>query len=483
MVASVNASPIVTYDGRDMPAPKFATSRDPGRPTLGTRQAAFAEIWLRQPLMPWQRYVVDVAGEVNEDGTPRYPVVVVTGPRQGGKSHLSLARTGERCFSRPRFRAWYTAQTGGDARDQFLKFDEENLNETPLRRFVKTLRGNGHEVMKFPNQSTIRPHPPTETSLHGKQSDQNDIDEAWAFTAEDGAMLMQAIAPTQLTRPHAQTWIWSAGGTAASTWLAEFVSRGRAADPDIAYFEWGIPDDMSLEDLAAIATYHPAYGHTVTLDSIRKLRTILSSDAEFARAVGNRWTEIIGGAIPAAQWKAARHSQEIPADVAVSYGAARAADGSEVAIAAAANVGGLIVGEVLEVVPHAFGAELTVMEWIDGQPVAVDPFGPSATLADALTRAGATVLPQNSRDTAAGVDTFLDGLAAGVYRFRHSAALDAAVKVAGTRRVGDGGKAWARVSAGASIAALEAASQAAWALTHRPAPSAKPRDYFPGMAS
>jgi hypothetical protein len=88
--------------------------------------------------------------------------------------------------------------------------------------------------MKFPNLSQLRPHPPTEAALHGKQSDRNDIDEAWAFEEVRGKALMQAVAPTQLTRPHAQTFIWSAGGTAGSTWLADLVARGRGGDPGIA---------------------------------------------------------------------------------------------------------------------------------------------------------------------------------------------------------------------------------------------------------
>ncbi len=464
---------LVEYDGDQLPAPKFATPRNPDRQTLGTRQRQFSRIWLGRDLMPWQRWVADVGGELLPDGRPAYDLVVVTLQRQGGKSHLALTRSAERCLSRPQWRSWYTAQTGMDARDQFLKFDDEQLPGTPLRKLVRTLRGNGHEAMTFVNGSTIRPHPPTEKALHGKQSDESDIDEAWSFTATEGAQLLQAIGPTQLTRPHAQTWVWSAGGTAASTWLAELVARGRAGDPGLAFFEWGIPDDMDLGDLASIATYHPAYGHTVTLDSVRKLRTLLPNDAEFARAAGNRWTEAIGGVIPAELWTSLRYPDPIPESAAVGYGAARAADGSEVALCAAGRVDDRVVVEVLDVV-DAYGAGEQLHSWLGSDGVAIDPNGPSRALVDDAKRHKCRLLDMTGPDAAAGVDQLLDAMQAGRVLFRQHQQLDQAVRVAGTRRVGDGGRAWARVAAGASIATLDAATAAVWALDHQPRRKGKP---------
>lgn len=423
--------------------------------------------------MPWQQLVADVSGELADDErTPYYDLIVTTLQRQGGKTHLSMVKTGERCLSVPSWRAWYTAQTGFYARQAFLRF-VELIERTPLAHVTTTNRGNGHELLRFRNRSTLRPHPPNEEALHGEQSDENDVDEAWAHSEDEGKALMQAIGPTQLTRPGAQTWVWSAGGTAASTWLAQLIADGRNgidATSDglrVAYFEWGIPDDMDLGDLEGIASYHPAYGHTVTLDSIRKLRTLLPDDAEFARAAGNRWTEVIGGAIRAELWKARRYDPPIPDDVPVAYGAARAADGSHVVIAAAAHVGPHVVAEVLDVIP-TYGAEQTVASWLDGAAVAVSREGPNATLYDKLERQRVKLLDQQARDAAAAVDDVLDGLEDGAYRFRRHDVLDQAVRVAGTRRVGDGGKAWARVKSSHPVAALEAVTQAIWALEHRP---------------
>lgn len=451
------------------PPPKFHTTRDLSRPTLGGRQSQFGRIWLKSPFMPWQQDLADVAGELLPDGTLAYPLVVVTVQRQAGKSHLSLSQTGERCFSRPRFRAWYTAQTGGDARDQFLKFQDELVVGAPLERVVRTLRGNGHEEMKFPNGSSLRPHPPTETALHGKQSDRNDVDEAWAFTEDEGKLLMQAIAPTQLTRRGAQTWVWSAGGTASSTWLASLVARGRAGEPGLCYVEYGIPDDLPLDDLEAIAQHHPAYGHTVTLESIRNLRANLPDDAEFARAAGNRWTEVIGGGISGPEWESVAWADPIPDTAPVAFGAARAADGSETVLAAAGLVDGHPVVELVVQLP-SHGAAAVLKELAGDDGVTVDGSGSGATLADDLALVGAKTRVLTGRETVAACGRLTDAIAHRAIGIRRHPALDAAAAVAARRSVGDGGFVWARTGATASTAALEAATWAAYALVHKPAP-------------
>lgn len=464
----------------DHPGLKAHTPRNPDRPTRGPRIAKFSELFLRRTFMPWQRDLVDRAGELDSNGLPVYPVVLTTLQRQGGKSMVSLAKSAERGVSLPGARLWYTAQTGYDARDQWKEFaNYVEQPDIPLDLLTESLRGAGAEVMKFSNGSTLRPHPPTEKALHGKQSDQNDVDEAWAFTAAKGAELMQAIAPTQLTRPGAQTWIWSAGGTADSTWLAELVDLGRGGAPDICYTEYGIPDDLPLDDLHAIAMHHPAFGHTINLEAIKTLRANIRDDNEFARAAGNRWTEVIGGAIPAELWKAARWADPIPGAATIGYGAATSADRTETVVVAAAQVDGLVVGEVLDVIHNPYGAAPRVAGWAVDGPLAVDSRGPSASLADALADFPRLMSIGTAEATSAAAN-WLDGLNAGVIKARRHPSLDAAVQVAVKRTVADGAFLWARQSAGSSIAALEAFGLAAFAVGHRPTPVPAPRMRVPG---
>lgn len=470
-----------------MPPPKFSTRRDFSAPTTGGRQGAFARVWLGQPFMPFQQYVADVAGELrlNDAGlwVPRYSKVVYIAQRQVGKSHQSMARKGTSCFTRSGWRSWYTAQTGLDARKAFLKFHESLVTrQAPLASLVKLTRAQGSEAMVFPNGSAIRPHPPTEEKLHGEQSDDNDIDEAWAFSKEAGEALIQAGAPTKLTRPWAQTWIMSAGGTAESTWLAELVAAGRdGSDSSVCFIEFGIPEGANAEDLDLIAQYHPAYGHTVTMDALRIMRADFGSDAAgWARAGGNVWTEAIGGAIPWELYRDLAFDGVVPDTAESAIGAARSADGSQIAVVAAARVDGQVVVEVLDVFTPGSTSADRVKAWVEGDALAVARNGPSAGLAHKLETAKTRHLyALNGQEEAAAVTNFLDALDVQTFRrdpskatpeirFRRHPDLETAVPAAGTRQVGDGGQAWARVSAAAPIATVEAASLAVWALDHRP---------------
>ena len=64
------------------------TARNLERRTDGAIVARFAEL-LGTPLLPWQRLVADVAGEIDPDtGTYFYDTVILSTPRQCGKSTL-----------------------------------------------------------------------------------------------------------------------------------------------------------------------------------------------------------------------------------------------------------------------------------------------------------------------------------------------------------------------------------------------------------
>ena len=98
---------------RSLPSclPRFATRRR-DRPSFGWRLAKVAEM-LGQPFMPWQRLVADVGCELAPDGGPAYREVVVTVPRQSGKTSLFLSWQLDRCLNWGHLqRSTYTAHTG-----------------------------------------------------------------------------------------------------------------------------------------------------------------------------------------------------------------------------------------------------------------------------------------------------------------------------------------------------------------------------------
>ena len=97
--------------------PRYGTPRREDRPTRGGDVARFAQA-VGTDLMPWQRHVADVALEVEPStGRLRYRRVVLTVPRQSGKTTLMLATFLHRSLGMGSAQiSAYAAQNGLDAR-------------------------------------------------------------------------------------------------------------------------------------------------------------------------------------------------------------------------------------------------------------------------------------------------------------------------------------------------------------------------------
>lgn len=439
------------------------------------------------PLLPWQNLVSDVMGEVDERGRLIHSLGVVTVPRQSGKTTWVLANGVSVCMFRPKAKAWHTAQTGQDAREKFLEMADP-FAKSPMGKIAADLkRGAGATRLTFRNDSVFRPHPPTEDALHGQQSDVNNIDEGWSFDDQQGASLIQAIVPTQATRPGAQTIVTSTMGTADSTWFHALCDRGRAGDPGIAYFEWSIPDDADANDLDLVASYHPAYGRLIDMEALKKAHAIMAeTPGAFARAYGNRRTASAERVIGVEDWLRAQSNILIPESARPSFAAATSWNRDETAIAAAVQLpDGSILVEVIDVRPGtawAVSACADASKAADGAPVVVDRVGPSGPLADALAlRKLNLVTPSTGEVTTAAADLFdritnRDENDAPKPRilFRPNQALNEAVDRASKRMIGDGAWTWGRRTSNGSIAALEAATLAAWQAVRIPSPAPAP---------
>ena len=78
--------------------PRFGTPRNLERETLGPQVGEVARR-LGKSLMPWQQYAADIALEVDPvTGDLWYEEVVITVPRQSGKTTLILAIMVWRCI-------------------------------------------------------------------------------------------------------------------------------------------------------------------------------------------------------------------------------------------------------------------------------------------------------------------------------------------------------------------------------------------------
>lgn len=235
------------------------TKRDESRPTDGAIVARTAEM-LGKPLLPWQRYVADVAGEIDPaTGTYYYDRVVLSTPRQCGKSTLIDTEDTRNALLGPDRKIYYLAQTGKDAEKHFKDFVQQ-LSKSALAPFALRPRlSNGGMEQRFRNGSFICPLAVTKVAGHGTQMDKFTIDEAFSLDDETGKLILDGMAPTMNTRLHftgvqPQIWITSTEGTADSTFLNGLLDSFRAGNVPTrtCWFDFGIPDDADPEDFQTI---------------------------------------------------------------------------------------------------------------------------------------------------------------------------------------------------------------------------------------
>lgn len=252
--------------------------------------------------MAWQRMVLEVACEVDERGRFVYREVVITVPRQSGKTTLLLCKCTHRCLAWQRQVVVYSAQTRNDSRKKWEDDYLEQLDHSPFNGRFRARKTNGNEAIIWKaTRSRFGITSTTEKAGHGSTLDEAYIDEAFSF---QDARLEQAFKPAMITRPNAQTWIVSTAGTEKSLYLQGKVERGRAVvesgvQEGMAYFEWAAdPDEEDYGNPEVWRTCMPALHwpdctvdcteHTVWEEAVQA--DYLSMDLnEFRRAYLNQW--------------------------------------------------------------------------------------------------------------------------------------------------------------------------------------------------
>jgi phage terminase large subunit-like protein len=425
--------------------------------------------------MAWQRYVADVAGEVNPDGSYHYQVVVVTVPRQSGKTTLMRAVGVDRCVARPGCGVFYTAQTGKDARARWRDLVDQVM-EGPLAPLVIVRNSAGSERLEFPNRSALRVFAPNPKSLHGYTPPLVMLDEAFAHDETTGDLLMGAIGPAQVTIPHRQLWIVSTAGTAESGFLRKWVDAGRAGAPGVAYFEWSAPDGADVYDPQVWPTYHPAMeSGLVTADAIAAEASRLSR-AEFERAYANRWTRTASHLIAWETWdrlgvgREGRPGVQLLPATGVVFGFDVMHDRSAAAVVAAWRDDSGVHAKVVQSGPGMAWVEDTVRGlraegWSD---FTTSDDGPGREVADLLDRHPGRVPVRllGSREVVDSWGFLMQHLIHGTLTHDGTDALAVAAANVATRPSADGARPSRRHSAG-DVSPLLALEWAAYVLDHQ----------------
>lgn len=473
--------------------PRHHTPRNPARPSRGRALSVIASA-KRAPLMPWQRRAADVALELDPaTGTYWYSIVVVSVPRQAGKTKLESDLADHRCLTTPRARVWVTMQTGKTV-DEWMR--EEHFTAlraasafgvpgTASARYSLSKRA-GSVGVKWPALgSTFTTFPPRRDALHSKQSDLVFVDEAWIHDAAAGADLRQAIRPTMNTRPGAQLWVVSTMGDDGSVYLDDYVTMARESldNPTarVCFIDYGIPDDGDPDDLEAIAAHHPAYGHTLTRRALEDAREEFRDDpAGWARAYGNRPTRTRTSAIPAALWAAAaRPRPDVPDRAGLAVDATPS--GSLVAAGTAwrddtghGYTEPVLYGRPSRETPDQLAA--IARRRAGGRIVADRAAIGALEVLDAVARhhddLDIEYLTMHEYASACGI--FERGIIDDTLHHCNDPDLTANVEVATKRPAGDGAFMWGRKDAAGSIAALVACTNALRAYDTMPAPKRRP---------
>ena len=416
--------------------------------------------------MPWQRQVADVALELLPNGLPAYRDVIVTVPRQQGKTTLVLAVELHRALMWPRppkrQRILYSAQTGKDGRQKLLDDQVPILQASPLAALLDSRRANGGirresggEGIDFKGGSRIDVMASSQESGHGKTIQLAVIDEAFA---DVDSHREQAMIPAMFTVQDAQQWTTSTAGWEASTFLKQKVDAGRAAvaddlDHGICFFEWSALPDEPIDDPQTWRGCMPALGYTITEEIIfTTLRTWKETAEEFERSVLNRWTTGEARVIPKEIWDAVNGDHEVERQ-GCSFGIDVDPNRAHASIAAANGPNGELVDN-REGTGWLVGrlAELTGKY---GGTVAVDSKGAASSLIPEMLDAGIPLERYTSDMVANATGNFYDAVADGKPKIRRDGRLETAVAGA-KKRVATERWYWGRSNANVDITPLVA---------------------------
>lgn len=488
----------------DLVLPLYGTPRNLERETYGRELNAVA-VRLGKPFIPWQQHVADVGLEIDPaTGELWYDEVVITVPRQSGKTTLILVWMVWRCtlFARrlgSNQTVYYLAQSGKMARRKLIfefipllrrarGFTEiRNSRGAPVKPTEwKPSTNNGSENLLFGTDSRIQIEAPTDDGSHGDIIDMPVLDEAFAHQTD---VVEQAVDAATITRRSPQLLVLSTVGTRQSHYLWGKVQAGRVAVDDptsrMAYFEWSVPLEADWHDPTVWRKHLPAVGHTITVARLaaRLAKALLAADdkadndgftqgvAGFRRGYMNQWLDVPltlsarGPRIPAGRWEGCQVDRLVAGmmserPVTLAFAASRDGEWGTIAVAA-----GSVDAPYVEVVEHRRGtawlpervAELVARYRLPVGCNAAGETGGMVHLVEYLVRGKVRLL--GAAEYAQSCAGLLADVEAGrLSRPFGQAPLDAAAAVAQDRKLGSG---WAwHTDSDVPISPLEAVTVA-----------------------
>lgn len=452
--------------------PKLAPKDKPLWPTLGHQPGLVARR-LSHPPMPHQQHVFDVAFELDpatgdlwyseanvwvmrQCGKTMgilFPVIVhrlTMMPRRMGGRQLASFTMQNRQETRKKLEI-DMIPTLADASDSFRRIT--NARRRPGRSTAEwqSQLNNGSEKVQFGAGNFMLIDTPTsEKSGHGGTLDLKAADEL-RFGVDD--RIEASGGPAQITRRSSQFWGCSTAGDERSfyMWPKVVAGRNRVERQDkltrVCSFEWALPDDANMHDPEVWYEFHPAAGHTITVqDLIGEVRKAEDSPDEtkidtVRQEHGNQWIRnpLIGeaaplGAITPAVWVDRKVPASDPKHGACVLAVSVADDGRTSSITSAWWLpDGTAVAKVLDLRPGTFWIERELEVYrtnLAPSVITFDAGGPTNAIAGSISRAAGAVPVDEiaGRAYTAACAGLVTGFTEGRYRHMDQEWLTAAVE-------------------------------------------------------
>jgi hypothetical protein len=302
--------------------------------SVGFEQIRFARNVLRRPFDPWQEFAVIHAGELLEDGSPRFRIVLLLVARQQGKTELLAIL--------PAY--WLSVDESPMVLGLSTKVEYAKETWSKTKRLIAAapalaanlgkrwfVEGN-NRIEMWLNVLDDDGNPTGDTSRY----------KVAASTAEGGRSLTvrnlmmdefrhvkitawDAAEPTTSSVWDAQIWCTSNAGDNNSTLLNEmrdaavkFIESGEG-DDSILLMEWSAPEDADPTDIEALAMANPNLGRRTRADRLlAKARAAVAAGGEQLTSFRTNYlcqrVKVANPAIDPGMWLRRRDASVRPAE-------------------------------------------------------------------------------------------------------------------------------------------------------------------------
>lgn len=390
------------------------------------------------------------------DGTYAADEIVISIPRQVGKTYLVACIIFALCLLHERLTVIWTAHHKTTAAETFVQFDSMSQRPKVAPHVRQVLRGKGDEQILFANGSRI---------LFGARESGfgrgfSDVD---VLVLDEAQILrestMEDMGATQNVAENPLTFLMGTPPRPKDPgeYFTLLREEALAGDSDGSlYIELSADRDADLMDRAQWRRANPSFPKRTTERAMLRLRKKLKNDDSWRREALGIWDEVAKHVpvVMPSEW--AGLVDPGPDDlVAPDAFGVDMSHRREVSISAMWVVNGDAHGEEVWAGLDTAAAAEWLASRAKRQPVAIDSMSPAASLIAALKAKGVNVTQTGAADMAKACGLVFDDLRARRLTHGGQERLTDAVKGAKRRKIGNaGGWGWDRTDGSVNIAPL-----------------------------